>query len=358
MLSFSFDGKIFSTLSFIQTEGVRQRKHRARVKLVDNSLQKLNILPNFPSFQTQSSHLKTSNFYHQFPSISLPLNLTTMPQVDLEALVSVCGGSTDRKITCETLADDDLAPEEEDLPEIPSDFPPESFWLSKDAEYDWFERNAVYERKKSTKGNSNVNQNPNSNSSSQRFSKAAIIGLPKTQKSCFVNAKFRRNSPAKNIRFFPKRSASTLKSAVPMTEPSSPKVSCMGRVRSKRDRSRRLRNSRRSAEAELAKSKSTSRRKPGLWTSFRSMFRSRCRHQKVVGTDQRQREAESPPRSSVTARVSNVSANEPPGLGGMMRFTSGRRSESWGVGEIDGDNLYVSETKSEPLGRDALRRGQ
>ncbi|XP_061366751.1 uncharacterized protein LOC133309902 [Gastrolobium bilobum] len=282
-----------------------------------------------------------------------------MLQVDLETLVSACaGGSSDRKIACETLADDHNT----DQPEHHPDSPPESFWLSRDEEYDWWDRNAVYERKESTKGNSNstnLNPNSNSNSNSQRFSlnlksKAGIIGLPKPQKPSFVDAKNRRNHKPSNIRLFPKRTVSVGKTGSSLVEPSSPKVSCMGRVRSKRDRNRRLRNSRRSsagtdtaAAASVAKEKpAKSGKKPGFFDNFRAIFRSGRREKLDRKTDTPA--ADSTVTKSVkrdsTASVNDmsfaesvsrnsVSESEPPGLGGMMRFTSGRRSESWGVGD-------------------------
>ncbi|KAB1222579.1 hypothetical protein CJ030_MR2G004939 [Morella rubra] len=275
-----------------------------------------------------------------------------MPQVDLETLVSACAGGNDRKIACETLADGDHPLGEADQPEVPHDFPPESFWLSKDAELDWFDQHAFYERKDSAKGNSNsTNLNPNTNSSSQRFSltfksKASIIGLPKPQKPCYVDAKNRRYCKTGNMRLFPKRSGSAHKSEAQLVEPSSPKVSCIGRVRSKRDRSRRLRNRQRSSEPVVKeKDKSAVKRKTGLFASFRAIFRSGCKDKSVHLTDAPP--TESPPRRSATtgARHSaasdidasypepvprkSVSEVEAPGLGGVMRFASGRRSDSW-----------------------------
>ncbi|CAL0309960.1 unnamed protein product [Lupinus luteus] len=94
-----------------------------------------------------------------------------MPQLDSETLVSVFAGSSiNRKIACETLSDDHES-------EIHPHSPPESIWLSRDEEFDWLDRNAVCERKESTKGNSNsdpnytnLNPNPNSQSNSRRFS--------------------------------------------------------------------------------------------------------------------------------------------------------------------------------------------
>ncbi|KAL2508102.1 uncharacterized protein Fot_31749 [Forsythia ovata] len=126
----------------------------------------------------------------------------------------------------------------EDNPENSTDISPESFWVSKDVIYDWIDRNTFYERKESNKGNSNSanlnsNINPGSNSNSQRYSvnlnsKASIIGLPKTQKTTYVDSR-RRNCKPINIRLFPKRSKSVGKTTISMTEPSSPKFSeaCM-----------------------------------------------------------------------------------------------------------------------------------
>ncbi|GLT94710.1 hypothetical protein SLE2022_124390 [Rubroshorea leprosula] len=281
-----------------------------------------------------------------------------MKQGNLETLVSACaGGTCDRKIACETLATaqdqvgrEGVPQEKAEEEEIPPDFPPESFWLSKDAELDWFDRNAFYERKESQKGNSvsnSANLNPNlnrsSNSSSQRFlkkSKASIIGLPKPQKSCYVDAKNWRNTKAGSIRLFPKRSGSANKSDAGLVEPSSPKVSCMGRVRSKRDRNRRLKNRQKSTKSEkVKKDTKPERRRTGFFSSFRAMF----------GSHGKSRETHAPPvESPSTVKTSDIRKRLPPGdsdavpldssspprtsieavgLGGMKRFASGRRSE-------------------------------
>ncbi|CAK7341825.1 unnamed protein product [Dovyalis caffra] len=315
-----------------------------------------------------------------------------MPQVDLETLVSACaGGSCDRKIACETIAaatttntnnnhsQPPAQPDSPDLAEVPPDFPPESFWLSKDAELDWFSTNAYYERKDSTKGSSNstnlnpnIIPNPNPNpSNSQRFSslhtKASIIGLPKTQKSTFVvDAKNRRNCKPGKTRLFPKRSSSTGKSdSTGMIEPSSPKVSCMGRVRSKKDRNRRLRKQKQQQQEQrsfqsIGKKESTKKdkkQKTGFFASFKAIFRSKSKNKDISlksgnGTsfggsvsesytfkksmDIRDRlpasDREAPARRSVG--MEPVAGEPVVGLGGMTRFASGRRSESWSV-EID-----------------------
>ncbi|CAF2292467.1 unnamed protein product [Brassica napus] len=101
-----------------------------------------------------------------------------MPQDDPEAFV--CAGGFDGKIAYEesTFADDPKT-RPYNSAASPADFPPESYFLSKDAQLEWLTDNAFFDRRESHRGNS-VN-NINSNPSSQRYSKASIIGLPKPQ---------------------------------------------------------------------------------------------------------------------------------------------------------------------------------
>ncbi|CAN1141927.1 hypothetical protein LINPERPRIM_LOCUS25724 [Linum perenne] len=307
-----------------------------------------------------------------------------MPQVDLESLVvSVCsGGSCDRKIACETLAttddvnqDQHRQPDSEPDPspaELPPDFPPESFWLSKDAELDWLDRNAFMARQDSTKGSSNsTNLNPNvypttpaNSSHSARYanlkSKASMFGLPKAQNSCFVDPKSRRHAKTGSTHLFPKRSASTAKSSSSVAEPGSPKVSCMGRVRSKRDRNRRLRSrqrSKRSNEPELKRGKSERRREESVFiASFRAIFKPflKSKHSKTgksAAAASLHRDSSSSSRTSdavvsssdIRSRLpaqrssggSEVPAAGAGSLGGMAKFSSGRRSTEWANGIVD-----------------------
>lgn len=265
-----------------------------------------------------------------------------MPQVDLEALVSACaGGSRDGKISCETVGGGGGGACREDAP---PDLPPDSVLLSKDAEFDWYDRNAFYERRDSTKANSssptvasypilNSPTNSNSRRSSTNFkSKASILGLPKPQNSCFVDAKSRRPCKAGgNAGFFPKWAGSVGKSDPPAVEPSSPKVSCMGRVRSKKEANRRRK-----------RGEPAGRSRTGLFANLRAMFESGCRNRRAVLADVAQTEQPSsrnvrkhPPASDADGPPpldsQATEGGEPPGLGGMKRFTSGRRSEAWGI---------------------------
>ncbi|XP_010426890.1 PREDICTED: uncharacterized protein LOC104711820 [Camelina sativa] len=280
-----------------------------------------------------------------------------MPQV----VSSVCAGGSDRKISCETLADDNNNEDSTHDPKIRPvsiDFPPESYSLSKEEQLEWLNDNAFFERKESQKRNSPTpNQNPNPNSNSQRVSlksKASIIRLPKPQKTCFNEAKKRRNCRIARTLMIPKRIGSRLKSDPSLSEPSSPKVSCIGRVRSKRDRSRRIQRQ----KSGSFKDKPVRVKKPGFFTSFRAIFRTGggCkdvstaareahapRKDAVVptparvsarrSTDIRGRlppEESSPTRNSTGSRRSlDCGGDEPvlPGLGGMTRFTSGRRPD-------------------------------
>ncbi|XP_073317321.1 uncharacterized protein [Primulina huaijiensis] len=263
-----------------------------------------------------------------------------MPQLDIETFVTAwTGGGNDRKISCETLADTAGDDEAEDYAaDVMPDFPSGSFWLSKDAEYDWFDRNAFYESKESTEGYAkNSNPNPSFNSTSQKLSakfmsKASILRLPKAQDAAFVDTKRRTCKPV-NIRLFPKRFASSGKSSVSVEEPGSPKVSCMGRVRSKRRRQRL--DSLRKGEKPVEKEKT------GFYARIMSLlsFRKVIRKPEHSGIRKVMKAVEEEPVAAVEPRRKSVSVKvgervgaeivaEPPGLGGMKRFSSGRRPET------------------------------
>ncbi|KAK8649414.1 hypothetical protein V6N13_130143 [Hibiscus sabdariffa] len=258
-----------------------------------------------------------------------------MSQGNLETLVSAC----DNKIVCETLATTEghclhtaAKPLEED---IPPDFPPESFLLSKDAELDWVDTNAFYERKNSQKRDSFSNStNLNSIPSSQRFSlrksKPSILGLPKPQKSCFVDTKNRKNSKPENTRLFLNQSGS-VKSDPTVAEPSSPKVSCMGRVRSKRDRNRRLKKNRQKSTGLETVKKKTTRTGSGFFSSFRAIFRCNSKSsepQALPETVSPARDSEiRSPLPAVDDAETEIAESGPVNIGGMKRFASGRRSE-------------------------------
>ncbi|KAK9057664.1 hypothetical protein SSX86_022500 [Deinandra increscens subsp. villosa] len=257
----------------------------------------------------------------------------------------------DRKLACETAEDEQVKPPaDHDVPYCSEFVPPESFWLSKDSEFDWFDRSAFLERKESTKGNSNSkNLNPNgtssySRSNSQKFSvnlksKPAIIGLPKSQRNTHVDSNRRQCKPA-NVRLFPKRSGSSGRTTV--LEPSSPKVSCIGRVRSKRCPNRRKssKSSKSSTQPEkpaIQQEKTAIKsQKTGLISRITSLFRSegqrRKKSNKSPAKVNEQTENAYSRKNSVTVKPVNsepASPPDPPALGGMNRFASGRRSVTW-----------------------------
>ncbi|GMH28720.1 hypothetical protein Nepgr_030563 [Nepenthes gracilis] len=276
-----------------------------------------------------------------------------MPEVDLMA---ICGGGNERKITCESLAEDDKASEDEVQEQEPDDQPeqaPLSFWLSKEAELDWLNRNAFIERKDSGRSNTNShsgNLNPNLNATiSQRYfskSRASIIGLPKQQKTNYADHNFRRHNRPASVRLFPKRSESgSGKSTDSFTEPSSPKVSCIGRVRSKSHHGRRMRNLRNQPEPAITKTRSVRKAKTGFWTNIRSIFRSRG-HKPEEKTVDKPKESPTLKKSRSVRKhefysTPSETPSEPPSLGALTRFSSGRRSDSW-AGDLDFDG-----TKSE-----------
>ncbi|KAK9755296.1 hypothetical protein RND81_01G016100 [Saponaria officinalis] len=196
------------------------------------------------------------------------------------------------------------------------DYAAESFWVSQDAELDWLDRNAVIDRKDSGKASL-----PPSSNGSNRFSgsiktKPSIIGLPKPTKP-----NYRRPCKASSVRLFPKRTNSVGNNK---SEPSSPKVSCMGRVRSRRGKSRRNK----SAVQDT---------KPGFWNNFRAMFRPKSHdngnnnsndnsssNNKTKNQKQKKKK-----REFESNEGTGGGAAEAPGLGGVKRFASARRSDGW-----------------------------
>ncbi|KAL8551897.1 hypothetical protein ACS0TY_000805 [Phlomoides rotata] len=119
-----------------------------------------------------------------------------------------------------------------DLTETSSDFPPESFWVPTTDEQDWFNHNAVMQRKTSLKLGFNRNFNSFSHRSdvvsTRKPSRPSVFGLPNVHKT----------GPAdpdkKPVRFlFRSRSEPAGRPVVHASEPGSPRVSCTGRVRFK-----------------------------------------------------------------------------------------------------------------------------
>ncbi|KAL5721257.1 hypothetical protein ACHQM5_013839 [Ranunculus cassubicifolius] len=235
-----------------------------------------------------------------------------MPQ-DLETILRGTGsggdGRDDGRVTCETLFNSDHD-------HTPPDFPPESYYISKEDERDWFDRNVFFDRKESINKTNLNNPSPNPKSSrSQSKSKQLIIGLPK-----IPDSKSRRCGKPANTRFFPKRLGSGGKFSLRLSEPSSPKVSCMGKVRS-RNRSCRRRS--------MEKKKPT--KKTGFWLSFKKIFGLSCRKTLVVDVGGPPESSRSPEKKVVEEKRGEQGERTggAPGLGGMNRFVSGRRSDSW-----------------------------
>ncbi|RZC76669.1 hypothetical protein C5167_000816 [Papaver somniferum] len=253
---------------------------------------------------------------------------------------------------------------------LSDDYPPNSISLKKEEELDWLSKTGgLFERNHSTKPSpSRSISHSRSSSASQRFftslkSKASVIGLPKPQTSCFVvtGGGGRRNSkstvPTKSRLFFPKRSRSkSSSSAPPLSEPSSPKVSCIGRVRSTKEsfvaksRSFRFRNSIRSVDDESKKNSPSSSSKPhktGFWSSVRSVFRIGSGKKKNLSgldsnSNSKKKISKSASEKVVSGELKNKgpAVSEPPSLGGLKRFTSGRKSGSWGGGLDDESGAF------------------
>lgn len=156
--------------------------------------------------------------------------------------------------------------------------------------------------------------------------------MPNTQKANHVDNK-RRQSKAPIMRLFPSKRSESIKSTAAMAEPSSPKVSCIGRVRSKKGRRRKV-----TVKAVVERTRSADevkKKKKGFYSGLMSLFRSdrRCSNKSSVSINEPVCRKKSEAGKKCDDRVSCGSESEAVSLGGMTRFVSGRRSESWIVGE-------------------------
>ncbi|XP_052136568.1 uncharacterized protein LOC127754990 [Oryza glaberrima] len=230
--------------------------------------------------------------------------------------------------------------------------PPESTRLRIGDDIAWSDVGGVYDRDDSLKENTNPkcilkNHLPGAhNGGSQRFSgnlkptAAPIIGI---SGKLGQGGKNRHHPPA----MFPKKVAVTggggrnPKAAVPEHEPTSPKVSCIGKVLSDRERARR---GRRPAGRIVPAGGCC----PGLGGLFR---RSHSRKKNAVECVD-QSPPPPPPWASRRGEPKEVEEATPaaaaamaPGLGGMMRFASGRRAADWAT-EMEPDGRVA---RSGPL---------
>ncbi|KAL6614126.1 hypothetical protein ACP70R_036396 [Stipagrostis hirtigluma subsp. patula] len=243
-----------------------------------------------------------------------------MPQVDLESLV--CGvagaGAGDRKVSCETViagGSGDASPPRMPPPPDP-DFPPDSITIPIGDEAAFAELNPIYERDDSTKGSTNPKwasggaSNPiaaKTRSNSTRVAGAppppaagtTFFGLPAKIRPPFTR---RRSSQG---RILPDKRAGGGGGGGrggDEAEPRSPKVSCIGKVMSDRERHGGRRR----------------RRRRGWWHGVVAMFRcDGCG--RVGGGAGRNMALEDEDRAQ----------QQQAGVEGMRRFKSGRRAASW-----------------------------
>ncbi|KAJ6830753.1 uncharacterized protein M6B38_351485 [Iris pallida] len=209
----------------------------------------------------------------------------------------------------------------------------------------WLDNNlnpsVVYERHDSTKettnpksNNNNSNPNPkNSRSNSQRFSSSGggaggtnlkaegpIFGLPARIRHVNCSVSRRPPPPSTSGRIFPKKK----KPIESEPEPTSPKVSCFGKVSSDRERTTTTKDP---------------DPKPGCLACLFSC--GGVRRPKLLEEEDDDDVVEMKSsstylnKSGVSVETSTAAAAAP-GLGGMKRFSSGRRPASWG-GEGDDD---------------------
>ncbi|PWA72424.1 hypothetical protein CTI12_AA253790 [Artemisia annua] len=146
--------------------------------------------------------------------------------------------------------------------------PPDSFWVSNNKVNDWLNQHTFIERKASVKlVQVSRKTDPTQTRSSQRSvsfnqkPQTTIIGF--RQKPGHVNeGKAKPNDRPDSFRLFKNRSLPGKSSGLQLTEPKSPRVSCIGRVRSIRGPAR----------------------KNGFWKSVKAAILNRVRMNKVKKT--------------------------------------------------------------------------
>lgn len=248
-----------------------------------------------------------------------------MPQVDLESLV--CGvsgaGAGDRKVSCETViagGSGDASPPRMPPPPPPPDpdFPPDSITIPIGDEAAFAELNPIYERDDSTKGSTNpkfaaaVVAHPiaaKTRSNSTRVAGApspaagtTFFGLPAK-----IRPPFSRRRPSQGRILADKRSGGgggKSSRGDDEVEPRSPKVSCIGKVLSDRERHGRHR-----------------RRRRGWWHGVAAMFRCDGCCRARGGTSR---------KMALEDNDDDNDDEQQPGIAGMRKFKSGRRAASWG----------------------------
>ncbi|KAM3333930.1 hypothetical protein ACQJBY_028789 [Aegilops geniculata] len=243
-----------------------------------------------------------------------------MPQVDLESLV--CGGAGagagDRKVSCETViagsdSGDGASPPRRVPPPPPPpdhDFPPESITIRIGDDAAFSELNPIYERDDSTKGSTNPKSSAAGGGACNpvplkaRSNSTRIAGAPAAGTATFfglparIRPAFTRRQPSQGRILPDKRSGGTGE------EPRSPKVSCIGKVLSDRERCGR-------------------RRQRRWWRGVAAVFRcgGGCASRGVGGGAGKKMALEESEYDEEEKEAS---------VAAMRKFKSGRRAATWG----------------------------
>ncbi|KAF0918550.1 hypothetical protein E2562_025153 [Oryza meyeriana var. granulata] len=248
-----------------------------------------------------------------------------MPQVDLESLV--CGvagaGAGDRKVSCETVIageSGDASPPRMPPPPDP-DFPPESITIPIGDEVAFSELNPIYDRDDSTKGSTNPKSAANGASNpipaKSRSNSTRIAGAPAAATTFFglpasIRPAFTRRRPSQGRILPDKRSGgrgggggSGSRRGDGEEEPQSPKVSCIGKVLSDRERYGRSRGRR-------------------WWRGLVAVFLcgGGCSCQGGGGGRHARKKV-------ALDEDHDGDDDKQPGIAAMRRFKSGRRTASW-----------------------------
>lgn len=236
-----------------------------------------------------------------------------MPNVAPNTLLRCGSGGNDGKTTdCLAAGTNDEQRDDRILD------PADSFYISMEDELDWLDLHghgqvAFFDRSRSTKAaylNSLSSRSASFSTPHRKKAAGAFLVFPKMPDS----GELARPSHRRPHRINQSSSRTIFH---PIAEPCSPKVTCIGRVRSIREKGGALHRKKSKRESPSSEKKQKAK---SLWTPLAAVFRFR-RHRKR-GQDAIRRSEEKPASCSPAVGA--------PALGDMMKFASGRRPASYG----------------------------
>ncbi|GAA0175682.1 hypothetical protein LIER_41958 [Lithospermum erythrorhizon] len=199
------------------------------------------------------------------------------------------------------------------------DLPPDSYWVPKEDEKDWFDQNAIISRSSSRKlsftgcpthhvHQENLTPHRSSLSYNYTSSKAPFIGLPVGHQKPYLPSGHHRHHKAverrtNNPYFLRSRSEPGSKLVLQVTEPASPQVNCLGKVGTKKEKVEK---------------------KTGLWQNITTVFKTGFNKSHLISSTTPVSHCDLVINKERTGPVEEQPQQQ--SLAGLMRLRSGRRS--------------------------------